>query len=207
VGELGADEGTAPPPTGGTVLISYATVEGDVCVDIFLRSDGTFGFEECRRDAEDETSWPAIGTFSGGVYPTADAALAAAGEAIEWLSTAQVRYQMGTVALPRRRPATIPVGFWCSRQEPDLPDPHDFVDDTWDASQREAVIAHLEAAAVRASYKGFSWCRICGRGNGSVDRTDGTFHWPDGLSHYLRAHGVRLPPSVVQRMLGGSGED
>ena len=36
-----------------TVLASHQTPEADRCVDIFSRPDGTFGFEEFRRDPED----------------------------------------------------------------------------------------------------------------------------------------------------------
>ena len=36
-----------------TVLASHQTLEADRCVDVFSRPDGTFGFEEFRRDPED----------------------------------------------------------------------------------------------------------------------------------------------------------
>jgi hypothetical protein len=36
-----------------SVLVSYQTVDASRCVDIFSRPDGTFGFEEFRRDPED----------------------------------------------------------------------------------------------------------------------------------------------------------
>jgi hypothetical protein len=102
----------------------------------------------------------------------------------------------------RYSPGTTPVGFWRSRQEPGLPDPHDLVDVDWDAREREAVIAHLEAGAVVMRWLGPSNCRFCGQQNGNADLTDGTYLWPSGLAHYLRDHGVRLPPPVVDRMLG-----
>ena len=45
-----------------------------------------------------------------------------------------------------------------------------------------------------------------GEQNGSGERSDGTYLWPEGLSHYVREHSVRLPQSVVQhiRSCGGS---
>jgi hypothetical protein len=103
---------------------------------------------------------------------------------------------------PRHKQVKTPIGFWRSRREPDLPDPHDFVDETWDPREREAVIAHLDAGAVDVRWLGPSPCRFCGRPNGSADLTDGTYLWPSGLSHYVREHGVRLPEQVVDVMLG-----
>jgi hypothetical protein len=62
--------------------------------------------------------------------------------------------------------------------------------------------AHLKAGTVRAQYRGLSPCRICGQPNGSAELTDGRYHWPSGLPHYLQDHGVRLPARVVKRLLG-----
>jgi hypothetical protein len=55
-------------------------------VDIFARPNGTFGFEEFRKDPEDMGAWTPIGYFSGGVYPTADEAVTAARAAVSWLN-------------------------------------------------------------------------------------------------------------------------
>jgi hypothetical protein len=68
-----------------TVLVSHETGNADRCVDLFSRPDGTFGFEEFRRDPEDMGVWTPVAYFSGHDYPTADAALAAASEAVPWL--------------------------------------------------------------------------------------------------------------------------
>jgi len=54
---------------------------------VFARPDGTFGFEEFRRDPEDMGAWTPIGYFSGREFATADAALIAAKEAVPWLGT------------------------------------------------------------------------------------------------------------------------
>ena len=37
----------------------------DRCVDFFVRDDGTFGFEEYRRDHEEGGRWSKVGQFSG----------------------------------------------------------------------------------------------------------------------------------------------
>jgi hypothetical protein len=70
-----------------TVLASHQTPEADRCVDIFSRSDGTFGFEEFRRDPEDMGAWTPVSYYSGREYPTAAAARIAARQAVPWLSS------------------------------------------------------------------------------------------------------------------------
>ena len=44
------------------------------CVDLFERPDGTFGFEEFRRDFEDQGRWTAVSYYSGKTYPTRESA-------------------------------------------------------------------------------------------------------------------------------------
>jgi hypothetical protein len=68
-----------------TVQASYENVDGDRCVDVFIRPDGSFGFEEFRRDPEDMGAWTAIGSFSGRVLSAPSDALAAARGAVTWL--------------------------------------------------------------------------------------------------------------------------
>ena len=46
------------------VLRSIETDLGDRCVDIFIRPDKTFGFDEFRRDSEDMGTWTRVGVFS-----------------------------------------------------------------------------------------------------------------------------------------------
>ena len=53
---------------------------------MFSRPDGTFGFEEFRKDPEDMGVWTAVGYYSGREYPTPDAALIAAQQAVPWLA-------------------------------------------------------------------------------------------------------------------------
>ncbi len=45
------------------VLASHQTLEAERCVDIFKRPEGTFGFEEFRRDPEDRDDQAGVGTF------------------------------------------------------------------------------------------------------------------------------------------------
>lgn len=69
-----------------SVLQSVQTPEGDRCVDVFARPDGTFGFEEFRRDPEDLGAWTPISYYSGRAYPTEGAAVDAARRAVRWFS-------------------------------------------------------------------------------------------------------------------------
>ena len=67
----------------------FASVENDdhgKYVDIFYRPDGTFGFEEFRRDVEDAGEWTPLGYYSGATYASSMAAYDAAKSAIPWLA-------------------------------------------------------------------------------------------------------------------------
>lgn len=66
------------------VLNSVNNADGSICVDIFRRADGSFGFEEYRRDPEDSRGWYPIGGFEDLVYADKDAAQRAAVDAVAW---------------------------------------------------------------------------------------------------------------------------
>jgi hypothetical protein len=68
------------------VLASLENFERDRCVDLFRRPDGTFGFEEFRRDPEDAGAWTPVRYYSGAIYASAEAALADARRAVAWLT-------------------------------------------------------------------------------------------------------------------------
>ncbi|MCV2889737.1 hypothetical protein [Ruegeria aquimaris] len=59
-----------------------------ICVDIFLRPDGSFGFDEFRRDPEDGRGWYSIGHHGTGRYANEDQALRAALDTVGWLADA-----------------------------------------------------------------------------------------------------------------------
>ena len=69
-----------------SVLASLSNPTIDRCVDIFARPGGAFGFEEFRRDPEDMGAWTPIAYYSQREFPTEADALAAAREAVPWLS-------------------------------------------------------------------------------------------------------------------------
>ena len=68
------------------VLESINNASGDHCVDIFEREDGSFGFEEFRRDHEDLRGWFSLRRYSTQAFATFDAALRQARSSIAWLA-------------------------------------------------------------------------------------------------------------------------
>ena len=68
------------------VLRSINNEEANRCVDIFLRPDGSIGFEEYRRDVEDGRGWFAIGFHGLRVFETQPAATEAALAVVPWLA-------------------------------------------------------------------------------------------------------------------------
>lgn len=70
-----------------SVLSSPSTPAVDRCVDIFRRPDGTFGFEEFRRDPEDMGAWTPIAYYSGREFASEAETVDAARDAVPWLST------------------------------------------------------------------------------------------------------------------------
>lgn len=70
-------------------VIHSINLPGDnVCVDVFRRPDGTFGFDEFRRDPEDNRGWYSIGHHGAAIFDTAAAALVAAKAKVAWLEDA-----------------------------------------------------------------------------------------------------------------------
>jgi hypothetical protein len=68
-----------------SVVASPSTPAVDRCVDIFARPDGTFGFEEFRRDPEDMGIWTPVAYYSDRAFSSETEAIAAARVAVSWL--------------------------------------------------------------------------------------------------------------------------
>jgi hypothetical protein len=67
-------------------VIRSINLDGEmICVDVFQREDGTFGFDEFRRDPEDTRGWFSIGHFDGFVFNSYESALKDARKTIPWL--------------------------------------------------------------------------------------------------------------------------
>ena len=68
------------------VVASFNSPAGDHCVDIFVREDGTFGFEQYRRDAEDMSGWFPLNRYSSKILATDQDALAQAKASVAWMT-------------------------------------------------------------------------------------------------------------------------
>jgi len=67
------------------VLVSLENLHGDYCVDVFVRADGTFGFEEYRSDPEDVGEWYPLHRYGAQVFDSEENALAGAKACVPWL--------------------------------------------------------------------------------------------------------------------------
>jgi hypothetical protein len=70
------------------VFVSVENLEHDRCVDVFSRPEGSFGFEEFRRDVEDRGQWTPVQYFSGVAYASPADALDSAERCVPWLAGA-----------------------------------------------------------------------------------------------------------------------
>lgn len=67
-------------------VVRSINLDGEtICIDIFARPDGTFGFDEFRRDPEDGRGWYSIGHHGAAEFKTSDEALAQARKTVSWL--------------------------------------------------------------------------------------------------------------------------
>jgi len=69
------------------VVESIETADGSRCVDLFRRPDGTYGFEEYRRDPEDPHGWRPMVSYDRLVFETEDTARAEARRRVAWLGS------------------------------------------------------------------------------------------------------------------------
>jgi hypothetical protein len=83
------------------VLTSYQTTEADRCVDMFCRANGTFGYEEFRRDPEDRGAWTAISYFSDREFASEHDTLRSALTSVLWLGPLLGRCDDPTVSVAR----------------------------------------------------------------------------------------------------------
>jgi hypothetical protein len=69
------------------VVASFDNPAGDHCVDIFVREDSTFGFEEYRRDVEDLSGWFSLHRYAHQIFATEQEAMAQARATVAWMAT------------------------------------------------------------------------------------------------------------------------
>ena len=68
------------------VIASVENPEKDHCVDLFVRADGSFGFEEWRREPEDPGKWYRARYHAAAVFASPQLALAEARRRVPWLA-------------------------------------------------------------------------------------------------------------------------
>ena len=85
-----------------------------------------------------------------------------------------------------------------------LPSPAALVAPGWNQADLPSILAYLRAGQEWIQFHGWSYCRFeCGiapSALGDRDLTDGVWVWPEGLSHYVEAHSVRLPDEFIDHM-------
>lgn len=95
------------------------------------------------------------------------------------------------------------VGYWRELEDSNepLPWPGDHCDSGMSSKEREEIAQRLDAAPVLARSRGLSHDRL-GRGivRGSACLGNDQFRWPQGLSHYVRTYGLRLPPELLESL-------
>jgi hypothetical protein len=94
------------------------------------------------------------------------------------------------------------IGFWRSIRDVDttLPDPREFVDPASDPEERGRVADYLRMGRRLRVHEGKSRSRLCGTMTGSDEQTDGTYLWPEGLTHYVAEHAVKLPAEFLEHI-------
>jgi hypothetical protein len=88
------------------------------------------------------------------------------------------------------------IGYWVSKVDPSLPNPVDLIVSI-PGDDAEFLIDYLGRGFVARAYLGRSTCRICGQSIGSLELSDGTYLWPEGLAHYVSAHSVAVPKQFL----------
>jgi hypothetical protein len=72
------------------VVATMHSDDGDRCVKIVKRADGTFGLDEYRRDPEDAGGWTFVRSAAQAIYQSREQAAAAARAGLGWLRDEKV---------------------------------------------------------------------------------------------------------------------
>ncbi len=67
------------------------------------------------------------------------------------------------------------IGHWLGARAPDLPDPRDFIDPSWDVDERSVVADYLERGRRAGLFMGPSRCRLCGELVGNLELEDSVY--------------------------------
>jgi hypothetical protein len=84
------------------VFASVENLEHDRCVDLFSRPDGSYGFEEFRRDPEDGGEWTPVQYFSGAAFASSEEAVEEAKRSVSWLADRLIAKPLRAFPSPTR---------------------------------------------------------------------------------------------------------
>ena len=71
------------------VLASLESRDGSHCVDIFMREDGSFRFEEFRGESDGAGHWQSLGKHQLLVFASGEETLAEAKRRVQWLNASE----------------------------------------------------------------------------------------------------------------------
>jgi len=101
----------------------------------------------------------------------------------------------------------ILIGYWndSSDNYPQYPIPvSKGTLDSSDYKFHNEIADYLDSGDRVNQYRGISVCRFDGHGNGTAERCDDKYVWPDGLSHYVRDHHVVLPDEFIEHIIANN---
>jgi hypothetical protein len=67
------------------VIASFEDANHIYCVDVFVREDGSFGFEEFRSELEGDARWQCLNKYAMLTFASGERALCSAQEHVPWL--------------------------------------------------------------------------------------------------------------------------
>lgn len=106
------------------------------------------------------------------------------------------------IDLRENKSCGIMIGYWGKdRDDKTYPWPQHYVDELQKETMISMIANYLDSGKFVEGYFGWSTCRICGCKNGSTELSDGVYVWPQGLSHYVREHKVRLPDEFIKHVI------
>lgn len=103
----------------------------------------------------------------------------------------------------------ILIGYWNNSSDnyPQYPMPvGQGIVDVSDCKFHNRIADYLDAGDRVNQYRGISACRFDGHGNGTAERCDDKYVWPDGLGHYVRDHHVVLPDEFIEHIIANNFE-
>jgi hypothetical protein len=71
------------------VLASIESSDGSHCVDIFVRDDATFGFEEFRGEVDGAGRWQSLDKYQSLVFASGEETLSDAKRRVQWLTPSE----------------------------------------------------------------------------------------------------------------------